>query len=75
MSKEEIKYNMVEDIACYLKYILLSTIDEEPDKLPIFNNVLNIISCMNSTNYTYTLKCIDNKLFDKLILEVINILL
>lgn len=42
--------------------------------MPIFQSVLNVINNMNDYEYSYTLKDIDEKLFDKLIQEIITIL-
>ena len=42
--------------------------------MPIFKSVLNVINIMNDYEYSYTLKDLDEKLFDKLIQEIITIL-
>ena len=47
---------------------------KENKNLPILNNVLNLINNMNNHDYSYTLKDIDDRLFDKLIEEIISIL-
>lgn len=74
MSKEALTLNIVDNIAWYLKYQILTILEEGSSNTPIFNNVLNIMSCMNDYTYSYTLKDIDDKLFDKLIEEVISLL-
>lgn len=74
MSKEVLTLNIVDNITCYLKYQILSKLEEDPSNVPIFNNVLNIMSCMNDYIYSYTLKDIDDKLFEKLIDEIISLL-
>lgn len=74
MNKENLTYKIVDNIMSYLKYTLLTIIEEETEELPVFINVLNIMSCMNKYTYSYTLSDIDDKLFDKLIEEVITVL-
>lgn len=74
MNKENLTYKIVDNIMSYLKYTLLTIIEEETEELPVFTNVLNIMSCMNKYTYSYTLSDIDDKLFDKLIEEVITVL-
>ena len=74
MDKEKIKYAYIDNIMSYLKYQLLTEIEENNDKLPIFNSVLTIMHKMNKYCYSYTLKDIDDTLFDKLIEEIISVL-
>ena len=74
MNKEDFKYELVDNIIIYLKYQILSEIEEDNKNMPIFKSVLNIINNMNDYEYSYTLKDIDEKLFDKLIQEIITIL-
>ena len=56
------------------KYELLTIIDEEKEKVPIFNSVLELMSNMNKYTYSYTPKDIDDELFDKLIYEIKHVL-
>ena len=72
MSEEEIKYNLIDNIMSYLKYELTEKLKNKTNH-PIFNVVLEIMGTMNEENYTYTLKDIDDKLFDKLINEIVNL--
>ena len=74
MNKEDFKYELVDNIIIYLKYQRLSEIEEDNKNMPIFKSVLNVINNMNDYEYSYTLKDIDEKLFDKLIQEIITIL-
>lgn len=74
MNKEEIKYALIDNLMSYFKYQLMAEIEENNKKLPIFNNVLTMMQNMNKYRYSYTLKDIDDKLFDELIREVIGIL-
>ena len=76
MSKEKIKYDLIDNIMSYLKYTFLDILDEDENKkkLSVFYDVLEIMENMNKDYYSYTLKDIDDKLFDKLINEVINAL-
>ena len=76
MSKEKIKYDLIDNIMSYLKYTFLDILDEDEnrEKLSVFYDVLEIMENMNKDYYSYTLKDIDDKLFDKLINEVINAL-
>ena len=74
MNKEDFKYELVDNIIIYLKYQILSEIEEDNKNMPIFKSVLNVINNMNDYEYSYTLKDIDEKLFDKLIQEIITIL-
>ena len=71
MSKEDFKYDLIDNIMSYLKYQLLSEIEENDENMPIFKSVLNVINNMNDYEYSYTLKDIDEKLFNKLIKEII----
>ena len=74
MSTKNFKYELIDNILIYFKYQILEELEENNKRLPIFNNVLNLINNMNNHDYSYTLKDIDDKLFDKLIKEVISIL-
>ena len=74
MNKEDFKYEWVDNIIIYLKYQILFEIEEGNKNMPIFQSVLNVINNMNDYEYSYTLKDIDEKLFDKLIQEIITIL-
>ena len=74
MNKEDFNYELVDNIIIYLKYQILSEIEEDNKNMPIFKSVLNVINNMNDYEYSYTLKDIDEKLFDKLIQEIITIL-
>lgn len=74
MSKEALTLNIVDNIVWYLKYQILAKLEENSNNVPIFNNVLNMMSCMNDYTYSYTLKDIDDKLFEKLIDEIISLL-
>lgn len=73
MTKKTLTNKLVNDIMNILKDMLLVTIEEENDKLPIFNRVLNVIYCMEKHVYSYSLKDIDDSLFEVLMEEVINI--
>ena len=74
MSTKNFKHELIDNILIYFKYQILEELEENNKRLPIFNNVLNLINNMNNHDYSYTLKDIDDKLFDKLIKEVISIL-
>ena len=74
MDKEQLKYHLVDNITSYLKYTLINIVEEHPQKVPIFNSVLEIMSHMNKYTYSYTLKDIDDTLFDSLISETISVL-
>ena len=76
MNKEKIKYDLIDNIMSYLKYTFLDILDEDEnkEKLSVFYNVLEIMEKLNKDYYSYTLKDIDDKLFDKLINEVISVL-
>lgn len=74
MNEKDFKYELIDNILIYFKYQILDELEEDTKRLPIFNNVLNLINNMNNHNYSYTLKDIDDKLFDKLIKEVTSIL-
>ena len=74
MNEKNFKYELIDNILIYFKYQILEELEEDTKKLPIFNNVLNLINNMNNHDYSYTLKDIDDRLFDKLIKEVISIL-
>lgn len=74
MNEKDFKYELIDNILIYFKYQILDELEEDTKRLPIFNNVLNLINNMNNHDYSYTLKDIDDKLFDKLIKEVISIL-
>ena len=52
----------------------MSEIEENDENMPIFKSVLNVINNMNDYEYSYTLKDINEKLFNKLIKEIIMIL-
>lgn len=74
MEKEKIKYYLVDNIMSYLKNQLLVEIEENNERLKVFNNVLNIMCEMNEYEYSYTLKDIDDKLFNRLIQEVVTVI-
>lgn len=74
MNKKNFKYELVDNIIIYLKYQILHEIEQNNKNMPIFKSVLNVINNMNDYEYTYTLKDIDEKIFDKLIQEIITIL-
>ena len=74
MNKEELIIKLVENIMIFFKDELLTIIDEEKEKVPIFNSVLDLMSHMNKYTYSYTLRDIDDKLFDKLIYEIKNVI-
>ena len=74
MNEKDFKYELIDNILIYFKYQILDELEEDTKRLPIFNNVLNLINNMNNHDYSYTLKDIDDKLFNKLIKEVISIL-
>lgn len=72
MHKSQMKDYLVDDIIDGFKGVLLDAIDERSNELPVFNSVLNVIECMNKHTYTYTLSDLDEKLFDRLMEEVIE---
>lgn len=74
MSKEQLKYHLIDNITSYLKYTLITVVEEQPHVVPIFNSTLELMSRMNKYTYSYTLKDIDDKLFDSLISETISVL-
>ena len=74
MCKEEMKINLVDNIMGYLKYELLLKLEEQPNSFTIFNSVLDLMQVMNKYSYSYTLKDIDDLLFEKLIGEITRIL-
>ena len=47
MNKEDFKYELVDNIIIYLKYQILSEIEEDNKNMPIFKSVLNVINNMN----------------------------
>ena len=72
MCKDKLIIKIVDNIMSYFKYTLITIIEEEQNNLPIFNSVLNVMTYMNKDTYSYTLKDIDDNLFDKLIIEVLD---
>lgn len=70
MYYDKIKYDLIDNIMSYFKYEFMDILDNH--KLPIFNNVLKIMHDNNNNEYYYTLKDIDNNLFNELIHEVIK---
>ena len=74
MDKETLKIELIENIMNYFKYQLIVETEEHNEQLPIFNSILNIMLLMNKDKYTYTLKDIDNLLFDKLMIEISDVL-
>ena len=70
MCKEELKIKLVDNIVSYLKYELLSKIDERPEEFVTFNHVLDTMKIMNKYTYSYTLKDIDDRVFEVLIHEI-----
>lgn len=74
MSTEQIKYKLIDNIMSYLRYQFLSEVEEHNNRLPIFNKVYGLMKVMNKQYYSYTLQDIDDKLFDRLIKEVIKVL-
>lgn len=72
MDKNEVKYYLVDNIVDYLKIQLLDNINESNEKFQIFNVVLILMSVMNKEQYTYTLKDLDDTLFDQLITEILH---
>lgn len=67
---EQLKSYLIENIASYFKYEIYEVIDTY--QLPIFNKVFDIIKNNNKDNYSYTLKDIDNDLFDELISDIVQ---
>ena len=74
LNKYNFKYDLIDNILSYFKYQILSEIEENNNNLPIFNSVLYLINNMNDYDYSYTLKDIDESLFNKLIEEIVSIL-
>lgn len=74
LNKYNFKYDLIDNILSYFKYQILSEIEENNNNLPIFNSVLYLINTMNDYDYSYTLKDIDESLFNKLIEEIVSIL-
>ena len=70
MCKEEVKLNLIDNIFGYLKFELLDKIEKIPNEFIVFNNVLDRMNIMNKYTYSYTLKDIDEELFDRLINEI-----
>lgn len=70
MTSEQLKSYLIENIASYFKYEIYEIIDTY--QLSIFNKVFDIIKNNNKDNYSYTLKDIDNDLFDKLISDIVQ---
>ena len=70
MTSEQLKSYLIENIASYFKYEIYEVIDTY--QLPIFNKVFHIIKNNNKDNYSYTLKDIDNDLFDELISDIVQ---
>ena len=56
------------------KETFLSIVEEEPNKVPIFTLTLNMFEFMDNSTNTHLIKNIDDKLFDKLINEIISVL-
>lgn len=69
MTSEQLKSYLIENIASYFKYEIYESIDTY--QLPIFNEVFDLIKNNNKDNYSYTLKDIEDILFDKLIKEIL----
>ncbi len=61
---------LVNDIMEVLRDSICDGINEDPDSFPIFNKASSLMLYLNN----YSLKDFDNKLFEKVILEVINYL-
>ena len=70
MTSEQLKSYLIENISSYFKYEIYEVIDTY--QLPIFNKVFHIIKNNNKDNYSYTLKDIDNDLFDELISDIVQ---
>ena len=70
MTSKQLKSYLIENIASYFKYEIYEVINTY--QLPIFNKVFHIIKNNNKDNYSYTLKDIDNDLFDKLISDIVQ---
>ncbi len=61
---------LVNDIMEVLRDTIYDGINEDPDSFPIFNKASLLMLYLNN----YSLKDFDNKLFENVILEVINYL-
>lgn len=72
MDKDEIKYYLVDNILDYLKFQLLDELGERSEKFPTFNAILSLMCIMNNEHYSYTLKDIDELLFEQLITEIFH---
>ncbi len=72
MDKDKIKYCLVNNIMDCFKFRLLDDLNENSEKFPIFNIVLALMSIMNNEQYYYTLKDIDELLFERLISEILQ---
>ena len=70
LTSEQLKSYLIENIASYFKYKIYEVIDTY--QLPIFNKVFDIIKNNNKDNYLYTLKYIDNYLFDELVSDIVQ---
>ena len=70
LTSEQLKSYLIENIASYFKYEIYEVIDTY--QLPIFNKVFHIIKNNNKDNNSYTLKDIDNDLFDELISDIVQ---
>ena len=74
MDNSDLKMEIINEIFDNLKETFLSIIEEEPNKVPIFTFTLNMFGYMDSSTNTHLIKNIDDKLFDKLINEIISVL-
>ncbi|MBP3920072.1 MAG: hypothetical protein J6D28_00735 [Bacilli bacterium] len=70
MDREKEKIKLIDNIMSYFRYQLIDEVEEHNNKLPTFNIVLQIMIMMKKDGKSYSLVDIDNRLFDKLIIEV-----
>ncbi len=74
MNNNDLKMEIINEIFDNLKETFLSITEEEPNKVPIFTFTLNMFEYMDSSANTHLIKNIDDKLFDKLINEIVSVL-
>lgn len=74
INNNDLKMEFINEIFDNLKETFLSIVEEEPNKVPIFTLTLNMFEFMDNSTNTHLIKNIDDKLFDKLINEIISVL-
>ena len=74
INNNDLKMEFINEIFDNSKETFLSIVEEEPNKVPIFTLTLNMFEFMDNSTNTHLIKNIDDKLFDKLINEIISVL-